>query len=48
MVSPINSQDRAVLSDRTPEQEAIKQTEKLQQEVNLSPEQTNQFYEKIK
>ena len=45
LVSPIHSQDKAVLSDRTPEQEAIKQTEKLQQELNLSPDQTKQVYE---
>lgn len=45
LVSPIHGQEKAVLSDRTPEQEAVKQTEKLQQELNLSPEQTKQVYE---
>jgi len=45
LVSPIHSQDKAVLSDRTPEQEAIKQTEKLQRELNLSTDQTKQVYE---
>ena len=45
LVAPIHSQDIAVLSDRTPEQEAIKQTEKLQRELNLSPDQTKQVYE---
>lgn len=33
------------ISDRTPEQEAAKQTEKLQKELNLSAEQTNKIYE---
>ncbi|HEY5508922.1 MAG TPA: hypothetical protein VIK29_09635 [Paludibacter sp.] len=45
LVSPIQGQNKAVLSDRTPEQEAIKQTEKLQHELNLSLDQTKQVYE---
>jgi hypothetical protein len=45
MVSSIYGQDKTVLPNRTPEQEAIKQTEKLQQELNLSAEQTKQVYE---
>ena len=43
--TPIHSQEKVILPDRTPEQEAIRQTEKLQQELNLSPEQTKQVYE---
>lgn len=42
---PIYSQDNAVLPQRTPEQEAVKQTEKLQQELNLSSEQAKQIYD---
>ena len=45
MVSPVFSQDNTVVLKRTPEQEAAKQTERLQQELNLSSEQTNQIYE---
>jgi len=39
------SQDNNVVLKRTPEQEAMKQTEKLQQELNLSPEQIKQLYD---
>jgi len=42
---PLKSQDNSVVPQRTPEQEAVKQTEKLQQELNLTPEQTKQVYE---
>jgi Spy/CpxP family protein refolding chaperone len=44
-VLSLNSQDNAVNPTRTPEQEAIKQTEKLQQELELTPEQAKQIYE---
>jgi len=39
------SQDNNIVLKRTPEQEAMKQTEKLQQELNLSPEQIKQLYD---
>lgn len=42
---PLHGQDNAVLPQRTPEQEASKQTEKLQQELGLTPEQTKHVYE---
>jgi len=42
---PIKSQDNSVVPQRTPEQEAAKQTEKLQQELNLTQEQAKQVYE---
>jgi Na+-transporting methylmalonyl-CoA/oxaloacetate decarboxylase gamma subunit len=45
LAMPIKSQDNSVVPQRTPEQEATKQTEKLQQELNLTPEQTKQVYE---
>ena len=45
LITATFSQEVSVTSDRTPEQEAIKQTEKLQQELNLSAEQTKQVYE---
>ena len=45
MIVPINSQENSVVPKRTPEQEAIKQTEKLQQELNLDPDQSKQVYE---
>jgi len=45
MVSTTHSQGNAIVSERTPEQEAGKQTEKLQQELNLSAEQSSQMYE---
>ncbi|MEI6556226.1 MAG: hypothetical protein WCL70_11605 [Paludibacter sp.] len=38
-------QENTAIPQRTPEQEATKQTEKIQQELNLSPEQTKQIYE---
>lgn len=38
-------QDNSSIPERTPEQEAAKQTEKLQQELNLSAEQTRQVHE---
>jgi hypothetical protein len=38
-------QESPVVLQRTPEQEAIKQTEKLQQELNLSREQAKLIYE---
>jgi hypothetical protein len=41
----ISCQENAVVLQRTPEQEADKQTEKLQQELNLSSEQARQVYE---
>jgi hypothetical protein len=41
----VHGQDNAVTPQRTPEQEAVKQTEKLQQELNLSIEQVRQVYE---
>jgi len=45
MISPIFSQDNSVVPKRTPEQEATKQTERLQQELNLNQDQVNQVYE---
>ncbi len=39
------SQSNAVTINRTPEQEAVKQTDKLKYELNLSAEQTRQVYE---
>ena len=33
------------VADRTPEQEAVKQTEKMQKELNLTSEQTKNVYE---
>jgi len=42
---PMQSQENSVAPQRTPEQEAAKQTEKLQQELGLTPEQTKQVYE---
>jgi Spy/CpxP family protein refolding chaperone len=35
----------AAAPQRTPEQEAMKQTDKLQQELNLTPEQAKQIYD---
>lgn len=40
-----SGQENTVVPQRTPEQEATKQTEKLQQEINLTPEQSKQIYE---
>jgi Na+-transporting methylmalonyl-CoA/oxaloacetate decarboxylase gamma subunit len=45
MVLPIYSQENSTIPKRTPEQEASKQTEKLQQELNLNQEQANRIYE---
>ncbi len=45
VVTTIRSQEKSVLPDRTPEQEAVRQTEKLQQELNLSATQVKQVYE---
>lgn len=42
---PIYSQDNTVLPQRTPEQEAVRQTERLQQELNLNSDQARQIYE---
>jgi len=39
------AQDAPVVLQRTPEQEAAKQTEKLQQELNLTQDQTRKVYE---
>lgn len=44
-IVPDFAQESTVIIQQTPEQEAVKQTEKLQQELNLSPEQTKQIYE---
>ena len=33
------------VTDRTPEQEAVKQTEKMQKELNLTPDQAKSVYE---
>lgn len=41
----VYSQDATATPERTPEQEAAKQTEKLQQELNLSSEQARQVHE---
>ncbi|HZK69528.1 MAG TPA: hypothetical protein VFC36_08050 [Paludibacter sp.] len=41
----IRSQDNVSVPQRTPEQEAAKQTEKIQQELNLTSEQIKQVYE---
>lgn len=43
-IMPVASQSNANTS-RSPEQEALKQTEKLQTELSLSPEQFRQIYE---
>ena len=45
VVLPIYSQENSTIPKRTPEQEATKQTEKLQQELNLNQEQANHIYE---
>lgn len=42
---PMRGQDNSSVPQRTPEQEAAKQTEKLQQELNLTQDQTKQVYE---
>jgi periplasmic protein CpxP/Spy len=41
---PAYSQDSPVVPKRTPEQEAAKQTDKLQQELDLSQEQAKEVY----
>lgn len=41
----VYSQENSTVPKRTPEQEASKQTDKLQQELNLSQSQANQVYE---
>jgi hypothetical protein len=41
----VYSQERAVAPERTPEQEAARQTEKLHQELQLSPDQARKIYE---
>ena len=45
LVIPIFGQDNMAVPQRTPEQEAVKQTERLQQELNLTTEQTKRIYE---
>jgi Na+-transporting methylmalonyl-CoA/oxaloacetate decarboxylase gamma subunit len=45
MVISMYSQENSTIPKRTPEQEASKQTEKLQQELNLNQEQANHVYE---
>ncbi len=42
---PSFSQENTNTPQRTPEQEAVKQTDKLQQELNLNAEQAKQVYE---
>lgn len=41
----IVGQENTVIIQQSPEQEAIKQTEKFQQELNLNPEQSKQIYD---
>lgn len=43
--SPIYSQENTSFPQRTPEQEAVKQTDRLQNELNLTPEQSRQIYD---
>lgn len=43
--SAVYSQDNTAVPERTPEQEAARQTEKLQQELQLTSEQTRKVYE---
>jgi len=45
MVSSIYSQENTGVPQRTPEQEAVKQTDKFQQELNLTPDQAKQIYD---
>ena len=45
MFQSVWGQENTGISQRTPEQEAVKQTDKLQQELNLSPDQVKQIYE---
>lgn len=42
---PVYSQENPVIPKRTPEQEAAKQTEKLQQELDLNQDQAKEIYE---
>lgn len=42
---PMSGQDNAAVPQRSPEQEAVKQTERLQQELNLTPDQAKHIYE---
>ena len=41
----VAGQENTATLQRTPEQEAMKQTDKLQQELNLTPEQVKQIYD---
>lgn len=41
----ISGQENTTMPERTPEQEAAKQTEKMQQELKLTPEQARQIHE---
>jgi hypothetical protein len=41
----VNGQEKRMISERTIEQEAFKQTEMLKQELDLSAEQSRQMYE---
>lgn len=41
----ISGQDNTAMPERTPEQEAARQTEKMQQELKLTPEQARQIHE---
>ena len=41
----ISGQENTAMPERTPEQEAVKQTEKMQQELKLTPEQARQIHE---
>ena len=45
LAGPISGQDNAAVPQRSPEQEAVKQTERLQQELNLTPDQAKHIYE---
>lgn len=45
MAYPVCSQDNVVIPEHTPEQEAIKQTERLHRELHLTTEQANRIYE---
>jgi hypothetical protein len=46
LIAPsVYSQDNKNLPQRTPEQEAVKQTDRFQQELNLTSEQARQIYD---
>jgi len=45
LASPVCSQENSFAPQRTPEQEAVRQTEKFQQELNLTQAQAKQVYE---